>query len=99
MKIASAIVLGIVLAVFSLWFFFVRAPAPPQVCDHILDVTLREAGQQGMAPETQADIVERMREQCIQHKLDKIQLRGRIKYAGYAKCVMSSETLADIAGC
>lgn len=99
MKIASGIVLAVVVALFGFWLFFVRAPGPAEVCDHILDVTLRDAGQQGLAMETQADIVERLREQCITHKLDKIQLRGRLAYADYAKCVMSKETLGEIERC
>ena len=99
MKIASGIVLVLVLLVFGFWLFFVRAPAPPAVCEHIIEVTLREAGQQGVAMETQADIVERLREECIKHKIDKIQLRGRLKYADYAKCVVSQDTLGGIEHC
>jgi hypothetical protein len=99
MKLASAIILGIVVAIFGFWLLFVRAPGPQQVCTHIMDVTLHEAGEQAMAQETQADIVERMQQQCIQHKLDKIQLRGRLKYAEYAKCVMAAQTLAEIERC
>jgi hypothetical protein len=99
MKLASGIVLAIVLLVTGFWLFFVRAPAPPLVCDHIIEVTLREAGQQGVSMETQADIVERLREQCIKHKIDKIQLRGRLKYADYAKCVVSKDTLGEIEHC
>jgi hypothetical protein len=99
MKIASSIVLGIIVAVVGFWAFFVRAPAPPRVCDHIIDITLREAGQQGLAMETQAQLVEQLRERCIKHKIDKIELRGRLKYAEYAKCVLAAEELAEIERC
>ena len=99
MRLASAILLGLVLALFSLWFFFLRAPGPRDVCDHIIEVTLTEAEQKGIARETQADIIERMRSECIQHKLDKIQLRGRLKYAEYAKCVLAGSSLSGIESC
>jgi len=99
MKIASAIVLGLTLLLFIGWWAFVRAPGPVEVCDHIVDVTLREAGSRGLGMETEAQLVEATREQCIQHKLDKLQLRGRIKYAQHAKCVMEAQTLGEIGRC
>jgi hypothetical protein len=99
MKIASGIVLAIVVAIFAFWAFFVRAPGPAVVCDHIIDVTLREADQQNLAMETQAELMERLRERCIEHKIDKIQLRGRLRYADYAKCVLSTNDLAEIERC
>ena len=99
MRIASFVVLGLTLLLFVLWWAFIRAPGPVEVCNHIVDVTLREAGGQAMEVETEARLVESTREQCIQHKLDKIQLRGRIKYAEYAKCVMRAQTLGEIGRC
>lgn len=99
MRIASAVVLGLTLLLFVLWWAFIRAPGPVEVCDHIVDVTLREAGRQALEIETEARLVESTREQCIQHKLDKIQLRGRIKYAEYARCVMAAQTLGEIGRC
>jgi hypothetical protein len=99
MKIASAIVLGVTLLLFVTWWAFIRAPGPATVCDHIVEVTLREAGEQALRMETEARLVESTREQCIEHKLDKLQLRGRIKYAEHAKCVMAGRTLAEIGRC
>ncbi len=99
MKIASAIVLGLVLLLFVGWWAFIRAPGPVEVCDHIVEVTLREAGQAALDLDTEAQLVEATRQQCIEHKLDKVQLRGRIKYAEHAKCVMAAQTLHDIGRC
>lgn len=99
MRIASAVVLGLTLLVFAGWFLFVRAPGPVEVCEHIVEVTLREAGDQALRTETEARLIESTREQCIEHKLDKIQLRGRIKYAEHAKCVMAAQTLGEIGRC
>ena len=98
-KIVSASVFGLTLALFSVWWFMIRAPGPTEVCDHILEVTLREAAGQSRSPESQAKLVETTRTQCIEHKKDKIQLRGRIKYATYAKCVMAAEDLMTLGRC
>ncbi len=99
MRIASVVILVLTATIFSFWFFFVRAPGPVTVCDHIMRVTLAEAEAQNLSPDTQDALVERLREGCIQHKLDKIQLRGRIAYAEYARCVMSKNTRAEIDRC
>jgi hypothetical protein len=99
MRIASAVVLGLTLLLFVVWWAFIRAPGPVDVCNHIVEVTLREAGDHALQDETEARLVESTREQCIEHKLDKIQLRGRIKYAEHAKCVMAAQTLGEIGRC
>lgn len=98
-RIASVSVLSVTAVLFALWWMFLRAPAPAALCDHIMDVTLREASDQSMSVESQARLVDTMREQCIQHKQDKLQLRGRIKYAAYARCVMEAEDLVAIGRC
>ncbi|MCH9679986.1 MAG: hypothetical protein K0V04_01025 [Deltaproteobacteria bacterium] len=99
MRIASFVVLGLTIALFALWWGFMRAPGPVEVCEHIVQVTVREAGEHAMSPESLQRLVEDTRTKCIEHKLDKIQLRGRIKYAAYAKCVIGSQTLSDIGRC
>jgi len=83
----------------GLWVAFVRAPGPERVCDHIVEVTVAEATAAGMSVEAEASLVEGLRDRCVQHKRDKIQLRGRIKYARYAKCVLEQDSLADIEAC
>lgn len=98
-KFASGAVLGLTLLLFILWWAFLRAPGPVDVCDHIMAVTLREASEQSLSDQTQTQLVESMHMSCIEHKQNKILLRGRVKYAEYAKCVVSSETLADIGRC
>jgi hypothetical protein len=98
-KIASAIVLALVAVGFALWWTYVRAPGPAVVCDHIVDVMVRESEAEGMSRESQAAIIEQMTRQCVSHKVDKIELRGRIHYAEYAKCVLSNDTSAAIERC
>lgn len=98
-RTAYAFFLGLVVVLFAAWFAFVRAPGPVEVCEHIVEITLREAGDQALSDDTLSRLVETTREQCIEHKRDKLQLRGRIKYAAYAKCVMEAQTLSEIGRC
>jgi hypothetical protein len=99
MRIVSLVVLGLTVLLFALWWAFLRAPGPVEVCDHIVAVTLREAGDQALRDDTEARLIESTRDQCIEHKLDKLQLRGRIKYAEHAKCVVAAQTLSEIGRC
>ena len=99
MKRASIVVLVIVAVLFAAWWGFVRAPAPEAVCAHIAEVTKREVEAGGVSLESEAAVIEGIERGCVQHKRDKIQLRGRLAYADYAKCVMGSETLAAIGKC
>lgn len=99
MKIASYVVLGLTVLLFAGWWAFVRAPGPVEVCEHIMQVTLREAGDQALGDDSLSRLVDSTRAQCIEHKQDKIQLRGRIKYAQYARCVVAATTLGEIGRC
>lgn len=83
----------------GLWALFVRAPGPEDVCEHIVDVTMREAQAAAMNPESEAALMAGLQERCVKHKLDKMQLRGRVKYAEYAKCVMAASALSEIESC
>ncbi|MEX1367735.1 MAG: hypothetical protein AB1Z98_31695 [Nannocystaceae bacterium] len=98
-RVASASVLGVTLMLFAVWWLLLRAPTPAEVCDHIVQVTVREASDQAMSEASQQRLVETTMEQCIQHKQDKLLLRGRMKYAAYAKCVMAADDLIGIGRC
>ena len=99
MKRAGQAIFLFVATLVTLWWFFVRAPGPQELCEHIVDVTMREAQAAKMNPESEAALITGLQERCIEHKLDKIQLRGRVKYAEYAKCVMAAQTLLDVESC
>lgn len=99
MKRVGQAVFLFVATLVTLWWVFVRAPGPEEVCDHIVEVTLNEARSAQMNPESEAALVSGLQERCIKHKLDKIQLRGRVKYADYAKCVMAADSLLDVESC
>jgi hypothetical protein len=91
--------LGACILLFTLWWTFVRAPGPETVCRHIVTVTMQEAGQSELSPMSQDALVRSLEDRCIQHKLDIVQLRGRVVYSKYAKCVLASSQLADIERC
>lgn len=91
--------LGAVALLFGLWFAFVRAPGPQEICRHIIDVTMRAASAQDVGPEGQDAAIAQLEAKCVQHKLDKIQLRGRVVWAKYARCVMGSDDLDTIWRC
>ncbi len=97
-RIAQAVFL-FTATLFVLWWIFVRAPGPQDVCEHIVQVTLAEAKDAQMNAESEAALMTGLQERCIEHKLDKIQLRGRVKYAKYAKCVLAADTLQAIESC
>ena len=99
MKLASGVVLAVVVALFVFWWGWVRAPNPDEVCEHIVAVTKGEAEDRSMELDSEAALVAQMKERCVAHKLDKLELRGRLVWAKYAKCVTSSTTLADIGQC
>ncbi|MBV1860109.1 MAG: hypothetical protein KUG77_16975 [Nannocystaceae bacterium] len=82
-----------------LWAIFVRAPGPETVCEHIVTVTIEEAQAASMNPQSEAALMSGLQERCVTHKLDKMKLRGRVKYAEYAKCVTAATTLAQIETC
>lgn len=99
MKIASAVVSIIVALLFGFWWGWVRAPGPETVCEHIITVTKSEAEDRSLELQSEAALVQQMKERCMKHKLDKIQLRGRLVWAEYARCIVASEHLAEIGRC
>lgn len=99
MKIASSVVLILVVALFGFWFGWVRAPGPEAVCEHIITVTKGEAEDRSLEVQSEAALVQQMKERCMKHKADKLHLRGRLKWADYAKCVVASGNLTEISRC
>jgi hypothetical protein len=84
---------------FAGWWGWVRAPLPDRVCDHVVEITLRDAGDAAITEKTRERMVEQIGMRCQQLEADRIQLRGRLVYAEHAKCVMRSATLAEINRC
>ena len=101
MLVRVLVLLGLVIAggLAAGAYLVFAAPSPEAVCDHVIEVTLAEAEGTDLAPDTRKTLADRLRDACIRHKRDKLQLRGRIAYARYARCVTAATTLAEIERC
>jgi hypothetical protein len=83
------------LCILTFWFVYVRAPSPEEVCKHKIDLVMTEA-----KPGVDASaLVETLQESCVKAARQKIQLRGKIKYANYARCVAEATTLTAAETC
>ena len=97
MRIAGIIISTIALILLAVWFFLLRAPSPEVVCEHLIEVTIREVGDR--APNAVDAFVDQIRTTCTKEKQTMLRLRGKYAYAEYAKCVMRATTLSDAEGC
>jgi hypothetical protein len=75
----------------ALWWLYVRAPAPEQVCAHLVELTLRDGGDQ--APRAVEAAVERIERRCVADKARILRMRDKMTYARYARCVVAASTL------
>lgn len=98
-RVLSLSMLGLTGLLFGLWWTYVRAPVPEQVCERIVAVSLQDAGDRELSVDTRAKMAEMIGKRCHKLELDRIQLRGRLVYAEHAKCVMAAGTLAEINRC
>jgi hypothetical protein len=92
----AAIAAGVfALCILTFWAVYVRAPSPEEVCQHKIDLVLEEA------PEgTNAEpLVASLQKSCVSSAERKIQLRGKLKYANYARCVVAATELGEAERC
>ncbi|KIG13596.1 hypothetical protein DB30_07927 [Enhygromyxa salina] len=94
----SLILLGACgVGVLVFWLGWVRAPSPEQVCKHKIQLVHETVG------EDQTDgaeaLVGQLEANCVIAAKRKIQLRGKIVWAKYAKCVTSAPTLTEAERC
>lgn len=99
MRIASAIMLAIVASLFAFWWGWVRAPAPPAVCDHLADLAVQEAAASDLDPATQGSLLQATQDRCHTMAQDKLKLRGRLTYATWAKCIAAAPTMSAAGRC
>ena len=97
MRLAAVIVLVLAAIVGALWFQFVVAPPAHEVCQHKSDVLVAEAS--GAHDEAVANLLDQYRLSCRKQADKTLQLRGKIAYARWAKCVMGSKTLSEAERC
>jgi hypothetical protein len=98
-RVLSIGLLALTGLLFAGWWGWVRAPVPDRLCDHVVEVTLRDASDASITPGTRDRMAEQIGMRCQKLEADRIQLRGRLVYAEHAKCVMRSATLAEINRC
>ncbi len=96
-KIASLVFAGLALAIFGFWLIFVRAPSPQEICRHKIDLVLNEVPQEQR--EGADALIIQLELGCVKAAEKKIQFRGKLKYAKYARCVAAAQTLGAAEGC
>lgn len=72
------------------------APSPEEVCQHIIDLTKKEVGEEAEAMTEQLDA---HKEKCIKDGEHQKEMRGALEYNKEAKCVMAAESIADVEKC
>ena len=95
-KIGWGALAVIVLAVFVFWFTKVRAPDPATICAHKVELVLEAGADQRGGAEA---LVGQLEAKCVDAAKRKIQMRGKLVYAEYAKCVMAATALSDAERC
>jgi hypothetical protein len=94
MKIALGLIAAMAVAVGVFWMGWVSAPSPDAICDHKIELVRAEAEGRNAEP-----LIERLRETCVDNAERRVQYRGRVKYAVYAKCVMAADSLETAERC
>ena len=96
-KIAGAVVLGICLVIFGFWLIFVRAPPPQVICQHKIELVLNEVPpEQRVGAEA---LIAQLELRCVEAAKKKIQFRGKLVYAEFARCVAKATTLGEAERC
>lgn len=92
----AAIAAGVfALCIFAFWFAYVRAPSPEEVCAHKLELVQKEVP----AGRDAGPLIASLQKSCVESAELKIQLRGKLKYANYARCVAEATDLAAAETC
>lgn len=96
-KIAGLIISGLAAGIFVFWLVLVRAPSPQDICRHKIELVLAEVPQD---QQVGADaLIAQLELRCVEAAKKKIQFRGKLVYAEYAKCVAKAQTLAESERC
>jgi hypothetical protein len=96
-KLLNLMVALAVIAVGVFWFGWVRAPSPQDICQHKVELVFGTVGEDQR--EGAEALVGQLEVKCVEAAKKKIQLRGKIVYADYAKCVIAATTLDEAERC
>lgn len=73
------------------------APAPEDVCQHVVDLMKKELGEQVDAmPEEE---ITKIKDNCVKEAEKEKEMKGAIEYKKQAKCVMAAGSLDDLKKC
>lgn len=73
------------------------APAPADVCQHVVDLMKKELGEQVDAmPEEE---ITKIKDNCVKEAEKEKEMKGSMEYNKQAKCVMAATSLEGLAKC
>lgn len=73
------------------------APAPADVCDHVIELMRKDLGEQVDAmPEEE---ITKIKDKCVKEAEKKKEMEGALVYNKEAKCVMAATSLGDLSKC
>jgi hypothetical protein len=96
-RVSLAVLVIAILSVFVFWLGWVRAPSPEQICRHKIELVIATVGQD--QTEGAEALIGQLEAKCVEAAKRKIQLRGKLVYADYAKCVIAAQSLMDAERC
>lgn len=96
-KIVGLVFSVLAIAIFVFWLIFVRAPSPAEICKHKIQLVLNEVPQEQR--EGADALIAQLEMRCVEAAEKKIQFRGKLVYAEYARCVAEAETLGAAERC
>ncbi len=96
-KIAWGLLALAVVASIVFWFGWVRAPSPQEICAHKVELVFATVGEDQR--EGAEALAAQLEVQCVEAAKQKIQMRGKLVYAKYAKCVMAATSLDEAERC
>jgi hypothetical protein len=73
------------------------APAPDEVCQHVIDLMKKELGDQVDAMSEEE--ITKIKDNCVKEAEKEKEMKGAMEYNKQAKCVMAAGSLADLAKC
>lgn len=96
-KIGWGVLALMIVAVVVFWLGWVRAPDPATICAHKVDLVFNTVGADQR--EGAEALVGQLEITCVEAAKRKIQMRGKLVYADYAKCVMAASALSQAERC
>jgi hypothetical protein len=96
-KIVGLVLSGLAIAIFGFWLIFVRAPSPQEICKHKIGLVLNEVPQEQR--EGADALIAQLELRCVEAAEKKVQFRGKLVYAEYARCVAKATTLGESERC